>query len=200
MPEAPSSSSSIVVTSACEVGRELVDRVLRLLTRLGVGLAEPFEIGANVSVALFASSTAVVSESSEMSPLLIGSTIDVIDAVHVLIAEQRPSAHSVVGDVSLEAAVARAAAAGSEEGDAGDGRGEEGALGEKEGRHGTRLRHLARSVRHPIRRAAEATRHTFARAPTSGRSLTPERVREWRLYRPNSALTRPTSTAVFSAA
>ena len=114
-----------------------------------------------------------------------------------MIAEQRPSAHSVVGEASLlllsleppQPAARRAApatvAARRE-------RLERRRVGMGQGYA------ISPDVRQPIRRAAEATRH--AARPASGFSLTPERVRQSAVYRPNSALTRPTSTAVFSAA
>ncbi len=55
----------------------------------------------NVSVALFASSTALVSESFERFPSFSVSPIDVSDDVQDVIAEQSPSAHSDVGDALL---------------------------------------------------------------------------------------------------
>ena len=73
-------------------------------------------------VASSASSTAAVSESCVRLPPFSESTIVVISDCQVVIDEQRPLAHSVVGVVSL-ASSARAAAGGEERTD-GHGRGQ----------------------------------------------------------------------------
>ena len=78
----------------------------------------------NVSVDVWASSIALESESFVRPPCLIVSLIDVSDDVHVVIAEQSPSAHSLVGvvsllELSLEPQPAARAADGHGDGDQG---------------------------------------------------------------------------------
>ena len=78
-----------------------------------------------MSVALFASLAALVSESWERLPPFSVSPIADIEDVQLVIAVQRPPAHSVAGEVSL--LLLRAAAAGGEERSPRDDRSDEGA-------------------------------------------------------------------------
>ena len=120
-----------------------------------------------MSVALFASSTALVSESLVRLPCFSVSPIDESDDVHDVIAEQSPSAHSVVGDALL-------------------------LLSSLEPPHPAANRAATTITAAAIARLGMLATlwHRTETCVASARCL----------YRPNSALTRPTSTAVFSAA
>ena len=99
-----------------DVRRELVDRVLGLLPRVGVGLAEVLEArGERVRGRPRRRRSRSRASPSSVPPLIV-SVIDVSDVVHVVIAEQSPSAHSLVGVVSLELSLEPQPAARAERG------------------------------------------------------------------------------------